>query len=275
MPRLTRTLLTVLAGAGALLLATGAPAGAGDGWGFDDEVVVVTPSQPPPGPDGSPVSYAPPPLFYYDIVYGREEVGQEAGFDVPGCWGVIQVDQDDPLGMSYEEASAGADEWGGNGEGQGRCVDDPDEIFDIGAYILQVWQTTVFPPPPSPLEVNDGHGAITGLTSYLEIGGEIPYVIGVPNPIGADITVRATPRYEISWGDGAITRTRSQGGPYPSGDLTHTYTEVGTVTVEVDAYWTGTWQAGGQGGDLPELADPTSSEIALPVEQYQAVIDPE
>jgi hypothetical protein len=277
MPRLTRTLSTVLLGAVVLGLAgapTGAPAGADDGWHLGGAEENHTPSTPQTGPDGSPVTYAPPPAFYYDIVYGREEVGQEAGFDVPGCWGVIQVDQDDPLGMTYEEASAGADEWGGNGEGQGRCVDDPAEVFDIGAYILQVWQTTVYPPRPSPLQVNSGYGVVTGLTSFLEIGGEVPYVIDVPNPIGADIVVTATPRYVISWGDGATTSTRSQGGPHPNGDLTHTYIDEGTVTVEVDAYWTGTWQAGGQGGDLPELPNPTTSAIDLPVEQYQAVIDP-
>lgn len=273
MPRLIRPAPVVALALALGSLAMASPAAADDGWHVGDAHGEATPSTPQTGPDGTPVTYAEPPAFYYEIVYGREEVGQEAGFDAPGCWGVVQVDQDDPLGMSYAEATAGADEWGGNGEGQGRCVDDPAEVFDIGAYILQVWQTTVYPPRPNPLQVNDDHGAATGLVSYLEIGGEVPYVINVPNPIGADIVVTATPRYVVSWGDGATTSTRSQGGPYPTGDLTHTWLEEGTVTVEVDAYWTGTWQAGGESGDLPELPDPTTSDEPVPVNQYQAVID--
>lgn len=273
MSRLTRSAIAALLAAGGLVALTAHPVAAGGGWDFDDDVIIVDTEQPPPNPDGTPVSYAPPPLFYYDIVYGREEVGQAPGFDVAGCWGVIQVDQDDPRGVTYAEAAAGADGWGGNGTGQGRCVDEPDEVFDIETYIREVWETTVFPPPPTPLSVNRDFGALVGLPAYLEIGGDVPYRLGVPNPIGADILVTATPRYEVDWGDGATLATRSQGGAYPEGDLTHVYTDASTVTVTVDAYWSGTWEAGGDGGDLPELPDPTTATVDVSVEQYQAVID--
>lgn len=67
--------------------------------------------------------------------------------------------------------------------------------------------------------------------------------------------------------------TRSQGGPHPSGDVTHVYDETGAVRLTVQAYWTATWTAGGTGGDLPELAVPTEASLDLPVEQRQAVID--
>lgn len=276
MSRLTRGALAGVVGVALALSTFATPSGAGDGWNIDDEVVRAPEAPPPrPGPDGQPVSYAPPPKFYYTIVYGREEVGQAPGFDVAGCWGVIQVDQDDPRGVSYAEAAAGADEWGGNGEGQGRCVDEEEEVFDIGAYIVQIWQTTVYPPPPSPLTVNNDFGSVTGLTAYLEIGGEVPFQLAVDNPIGDDILVTATPRYEVDWGDGATAATRSQGRPHPGGpgEITHVYTEVATETVTVDAYWSGTWQAAGESGTLPELATPTTASVDVRVEQYQAVID--
>jgi len=216
----------------------------------------------------------PPPLFDYGIVHGREEVGQEAGFDAPGCWGVIEVAPTDPDGVSYAEASAGADEWGGNGSGQGRCVDDPAEVFDLVAYVLETWRTAVRPPPPSPLAVQPGK-ALTGLRAYLEIGGDVPYELTIPNPIGPAVQLTATPRYVVSWGDGTTAETTSQGVPWPGGpgEISHVFTETGGVTIAVEAYWHGTWSAGDQGGDLPELPVPTEGGLDLPVEERQAVID--
>jgi hypothetical protein len=69
--------------------------------------------------------------------------------------------------------------------------------------------------------------------------------------------------------------TDSQGVPWPGGpgEITHVYSDAGGVTVTVQAYWRATWTAGGAGGDLPELPDPTSASLDLPVEQYQARTD--
>ena len=80
-----------------------------------------------------------------------------------------------------------------------------------------------------------------------------------------------TPRYVVSWGDGETTTTASQGGPYPDGDVTHVYRDAGGTTITVDAYWRTTWTLAGQGGDLPELAVPTSGSLDLVVEERQAV----
>ena len=280
-----RVLLAVgLLLAGSVVLATG-PAGADPDGGSGDSTFdfsesnntsSATSADPTPSPSGAPSSSisVPPPKFDYDIVYGREEVGQEAGFDVAGCWGVVQVDQDDPRGVSYAEAVAGADEWGGNGSGQGRCVDEPTEVFDVAAYVNQVWQTSVQPPPPSPLQVAPGR-AVTGLRSYLEIGGDVPYVTTIPNPVGANIRLTATPRYVVSWGDGATAETESQGVPWPGGpgEISHVFTDEGEVTVTVQAYWRGEWTAGAAGGTLPELPVPTDAALDLPVEEYQVVTD--
>jgi len=252
-----------------------APVSADDGFEVGDESESSTPgdgdTSPGTQPDGSQIDIDPR-LFDYRIVYGREEVGQEAGFDVAGCWGVVETDS--PDGLSYAEAAAGADEWGGNGSGQGRCVDDPVEVFDLDAYVRLVWETMVVPPPPTPLRVAPGK-AITGLRSYLEIGGDVPWTVVVPNPIGADITLTAESRYEVAWGDGATAETTSQGVPWPggAGEISHVYTDAGGLTVTVDAYWHASWRGGDRGGDLAELPTPTVASLDLAIEERQPVVD--
>ena len=83
-------------------------------------------------------------------------------------------------------------------------------------------------------------------------------------------------RHRRCRGEACLARAGRPRCRYPGGEgeITHVYTEVGSVTLTVDAYWSGTWSAGGQAGDLPELATPTTADLDLPVEQRQAVIDP-
>lgn len=115
--------------------------------------------------------------------------------------------------------------------------------------------------------------AITGKSVYLEILGDRERTIEVDNPIGPDVVIHATSEYVIDWGDPydrKVTRTRSPGGPWPHGDVTHVYTDVGTVTIAVTQRWRATWKAGGEEGTLAALR----TEGSLPdfrVVQLQAV----
>lgn len=263
-------LTTLAAGVG---LVSAAPAGAGDdpdvtpGGGSvtatDTDTGVVLGSEPPAGSTGT----GPPATYDLDLVEGLSPEGD--GYDnTDACWGIVLAEGDS--GMSWAEVAQ-----------QQQDFDDPylygacpvEDTFDLVAYITQAWQSEVQPPPPSPLAIAPGK-ALTGLTAYLEIGGDPNPTTTLPNPIGPDVVITMTPRYVVHWGDDTTTETRSQGGPYPSGDVTHTYTETGAVHLTVEAYWTATWSAGGAGGELPELADPTEAPLDLPVEQRQAVIDP-
>lgn len=193
-----------------------------------------------------------------------------------GCWGITTVggprSSPAPAGQSYETAVDEANYYGGNGTLWDLCP--AEQAFDIVAYVNDYWQTVVRPPPPTPLNVDPGR-MITGLTAYLEIGGDPAPIYTLDNPIGADITITATPRYVVGWGDGATAETTSQGVPYPggAGEVTHVYTEDGDLTVTVEAYWRGEWSAGGEGGSLAELPVPTTASLALPVDQAQATTD--
>ena len=210
----------------------------------------------------------PPPTYIVELFDGlRPEEGTYEYQD--SCWGVSIATTGN--GLTWAEAQETLTEYN-DPQAWGVCA--AEETFDLETYVLESWQATVRPPPPTPLEVAPGT-AVTGLRAYLEIGGDPAPTTSLTNPIGPDIVITMTPRFVVSWGDGATTETRSHGVPYPGGDgeITHVYRDAGALTLTVDAYWTGTWSAGGAGGALPELVVPTSGSLDLPVEQYQAVGD--
>lgn len=140
-----------------------------------------------------------------------------------------------------------------------RCPgSDPVDIMRV------VWTSMACPPPPpTPLSVQPDARPVTGLRSFLTIGGDAEVAI----PCLGE-TIVATPRYVVTWGDGSEpTSTSTQGGPFPDGDLTHVYTHAGPVTLQVDAYWTGRWND----VTFPELPVPTSDQLDLGVREVRAV----
>jgi len=64
-----------------------------------------------------------------------------------------------------------------------------------------------------------------------------------------------------------------EGGPWPDGQITHTYINVGTYDVTVTAKWGATWNLGLAGGQL-DGQQTTGGIDNFRVEQIQAVIVP-
>lgn len=139
-----------------------------------------------------------------------------------------------------------------------RCRgNDPEDVVEV------VWHSELCPPPPpSPLNMDPDHTALTGMPGYLEIGGDNPVIVPC---LGEEIL--ATARYVIHWGDGHTTETTSQGGSYPDGDVRHTYADRGETEIVVEAYWRGEWN----GIDLGEVANPTTDTLDLQVNEMQSV----
>lgn len=129
------------------------------------------------------------------------------------------------------------------------------------------WDVRVLPSPV--LKVVPDY-AITGKLVYLEIAGESEQRFDVDNPLGDDVAIHATSTYRVDWGDGTTTTTRSQGGPWPSGDVTHVYERTSPgVAITVTQLWSATWTAGPSTGDLADLQ--TTGALTMPVTQLQAV----
>ncbi|MEJ7582824.1 MAG: hypothetical protein WKF43_01820 [Acidimicrobiales bacterium] len=214
--------------------------------------------------------------MYYDwegawmALPGNLPTGEENG-----CWGaqIVGGPYTAPPedGQTFDEAMAFFAFVRDNDSLWGRCP--TEEAFDLEAYANNYWRGVAQPPPPSPLRVAPGK-MLVAFDAFLEIQGDPSPQWTLDSPIGGNVVVEATPRYVIDWGDGsAATHSTSRGGPFPNGDITHAYADADTYTVTVQAYWSGRWSSGAEGGDLAELAVPTASSLTLPVEERQAVTD--
>jgi hypothetical protein len=63
--------------------------------------------------------------------------------------------------------------------------------------------------------------------------------------LGGSVDVYLSPSSLWSFGDGSVLITSKPGHPYPSTDITHSYSVPGTYTVTVVTLWTGRFKVGG------------------------------
>lgn len=140
------------------------------------------------------------------------------------------------------------------------------------ALAVQFWRTIALPVPRP--TVPPGY-AITGKPSYLVTNGTTsPPPFTDATPLGP-LTVVATGRYLVNWGDPAAPGWSgpyaSEGQPWPHGTITHVYDYTGIDTVTVVEEWTATWRLAGVTGTLGGLHT-TATIPAFRVEQLQAVL---
>lgn len=146
----------------------------------------------------------------------------------------------------------------------GPVVPSPEE------FIL-AWVRDAELPPPRPV-IAPGW-AITGLPAYLESNGTAvhqPPSEGTPH---GDLVVTAEfAHLTVDWGDGrGSQRYDSLGGPYPGGDVTHTYVDVGARQVQVTQHWDVTASVGGVSMTFDGMYS-DAAPLILDVEQVQAVL---
>jgi hypothetical protein len=137
---------------------------------------------------------------------------------------------------------------------------------------VQFWETI---PLPVPRAVIPPGYAITGKPAYLVTTGTLaPPSYQHATPLGL-LSIRAHASYQVDWGDGTSPLWAGpytdEGLPYPDGTISHTYDNVGTVTVTVQEDWTATWALGNASGTLNALHT-TATIAGFPVRQIQAVI---
>lgn len=132
----------------------------------------------------------------------------------------------------------------------------------------RLWEEVLLPIPRP--HIRPGR-AITGKLAYLETNGQTRHVFRNSTAFGW-LEIEATGSYLIDWGDGHRTGPYSaEGQPWPDGQITHDYMDVGAYDIIVTENWSATWRLGAETGVLRTLQ--TSGRINdFPVEQIQAVI---
>ena len=153
-----------------------------------------------------------------------------------------------------------------------RCPAEPGEVEVIDPRVLaqQGWEEVLLPKPQPYIAPG---WAITGKYAYLETRGELRDIFTKATPIGP-LEITSTGRYYVDWGDGERTGPHSvEGGPWPDGEITHTYIDVGHYDVVVTEEWTATWRLGPASGSLS--GQQTVGRIDdFRVEQIQVVVGP-
>lgn len=148
----------------------------------------------------------------------------------------------------------------------------PSAAPDPRAIAADSWEKVENLPVPS-LDIQPDH-AITGKKVYLQIAGLQTWTKTIDNPIGDDIVITATSDYIVDWGDPTFpgtTVTKSQGGPFPSGNLTHVYTDTAPKrSIQVTQRWKATWRAGARSGTLGQLTT-QAAPLDLEIRELQAV----
>jgi len=132
------------------------------------------------------------------------------------------------------------------------------------------WQHVPLPTPQPSIAPG---WAITGRNAFLETHGELHHVFRSDTPFGP-LVVDAVGTYVVDWGDGETSWPYSvEGGPWPDGQISHVYINIGTYDVVVTERWTAVWHFGPNAGTLGELR--TRGRIpGFPVRQIQAVVVP-
>jgi hypothetical protein len=124
------------------------------------------------------------------------------------------------------------------------CLGSPRDVIPVGdqaqADVDRYLKDVV--PPQMHVVVQPPNGVLSNLPAYFEAQQPKlqPQQFGGPQ-VTETITITAA-HYTWEWGDGtAPLRTDDAGGPYPDGNVTHTYDRAAHLTVALTTEWSATY----------------------------------
>ena len=96
--------------------------------------------------------------------------------------------------------------------------------------------------------------ALAGKLGYLETHAATARRFSNPTPLGP-LTIAATGTFLVDWGDGSGQQGPydTPGAPWPDGQITHAWDDVGRYNVSVVEVWTATWSLADAHGSLAAL----------------------
>jgi hypothetical protein len=155
------------------------------------------------------------------------------------------------------------------------CPVDPTEAIPP-AVLRDAVQHTIRDDLPRPeLEVPPGY-ALTGMPAFLvtnhQLGyGPVRHTVDLGTVV-LQVTVEGTGTTQVDWGDGTVATYRAPGTPWPDGQVVHTYSDSGHVTIAVTDTWEVTYRVPALGiVDTIQAPLPPRTLDDLPVQQVQSV----
>ncbi|NHN54883.1 hypothetical protein G9U51_03675 [Calidifontibacter sp. DB0510] len=140
------------------------------------------------------------------------------------------------------------------------------------SMIKAQWTRTPFAKPTLVIQPPNGRTLIT-LPTYFQqafsVTGYQPDEVRSVTLLGRQVRIKPTFKANVfDFGDGtSYGPTKSVGGPYPTGDVTHAYTAKGTVSVRVTTTYGGQYSVdGGPWTDIPGTVN-----IVGPAQQLQVL----
>ncbi|MBK6956755.1 MAG: PKD domain-containing protein [Actinomycetales bacterium] len=146
----------------------------------------------------------------------------------------------------------------------------------IDAFHLTPWATATVLTQP------EGNTTLVNLPVYARISWSVqgyqPGEIDTLDParmVGFNVQIRPkVDHYTYVWGDGTTTGpSRSDGGVWPTGDITHSYPSPGTYQARVDTTFTGDFRInGGPWTQIPDTVTITGPTTTITVHAAKAVL---
>jgi hypothetical protein len=96
--------------------------------------------------------------------------------------------------------------------------------------------------------------ALAGKLGYLETHASTTRQFSNPTPLGL-LTISAHGSFLVDWGDGTGQQGPydTAGAPWPDGQITHAWNDIGRYDISVIEVWTATWSLAGADGSLTAL----------------------
>jgi hypothetical protein len=96
--------------------------------------------------------------------------------------------------------------------------------------------------------------ALAGKLGYLETHAPTTKQFSNPTPLGV-LTISASGTFLVDWGDGTGQQGPydTAGAPWPDGQITHAWDDIGHYDVNVVEVWSATWSLAGAHGTLAAL----------------------
>jgi hypothetical protein len=96
--------------------------------------------------------------------------------------------------------------------------------------------------------------ALAGKLGYLETHAPTAKQFSNPTPLGV-LTISAGGTFLVDWGDGTGQQGPydTAGAPWPDGQITHAWDDIGHYDVNVVEVWSATWSLAGAHGSLAAL----------------------